>query len=247
MSKTSDSGHATNVANFEKIATYVTDLGAAYNPSKDSIKVPALLALVEQSKETHKAANAAEGLLRTVIKARKQAFIPLSSYVTRVLNMLKSSDSSELIDESINGLARKLQGRRATPKKTDEELAEAHDEGKEVRNSSSSQMGFNNRVDNFDKFIETISNIPEYHPNEEDVKIEAMKALYADLSGKNHDVINAESALKNARIARNDVFYAKNTGLVDISVDVKNYVKGVFGATSPQYKAISAIKLVRRK
>lgn len=55
-------------------------------------------------------------------------------------------------------------------------------------------------------------------------------------------VINAETPLSTARIARNEVLYKQNTGIVDITVDVKNYVKSVFGATSPQYKLISNLK-----
>jgi hypothetical protein len=38
------------------------------------------------------------------------------------------------------------------------------------------------------------------------------------------------------------MIYNELTGLVDISFDVKLYVKSVFGATSPQYKAISGLK-----
>ena len=53
-------------------------------------------------------------------------------------------------------------------------------------------------------------------------------------------VINTETPLSTARIVRNKIHYKQNTGIVDINVDVKNYVKSV--ATSPQYKLISNLK-----
>jgi hypothetical protein len=44
---------------------------------------------------------------------------------------------------------------------------------------------------------------------------------------------------------RNIKLYSPETGIVDTAQTVKNYVKSVFGATSPQYKQIS--KLIFRK
>ena len=145
-------------------------------------------------------------------------------------------------DESALTLVRKLQGRRATAKKTEDEKKALAAEGKEVVEISSSQMSFDSRLDNFDKLIKLLSSIPAYAPNEADLKVEALTALYNDLKAKNMAVINAETPLSTARIARNEVLYKQNTGIVDITVDVKNYVKSVFGATSPQYKLISNLK-----
>jgi len=48
--------------------------------------------------------------------------------------------------------------------------------------------------------------------------------------------------LSNARITRNDILYKPNTGLVDIAIDTKTYIKSVFGASSPQYKQVSGLE-----
>ena len=60
-------------------------------------------------------------------------------------------------------------------------------------------------------------------------------------------VINASVPLTNARIVRDQVLYTPLTGVIDISVDVKMYVKSVFGASSQQHKAISGLTLINRK
>lgn len=45
MTSTSETGHAKNVANFQDLIEFVTAYGADYNPSKESLKLPQLIAL----------------------------------------------------------------------------------------------------------------------------------------------------------------------------------------------------------
>ena len=144
-------------------------------------------------------------------------------------------------------LVRKLQGRRATPKMTAEEKEAALAEGKEVNEFSSSQMSYDSRLDNFDKLVKLLTSVPEYAPNETELTTASLTTLYNDLSAKNTAVINAAVLLSNARIERNEVLYTPITGVVDLSVDIKLYVKSVFGATSPQYKSISGLAFIKRK
>jgi len=247
MASTSETGHAKNVANFETLITNVTGFGTAYNPSKESIKLPALNALLETAKGAIKNINSAEAAYKNAVNAREVAFEPLSKLITRVNNSLKASGSSSLVDESAMSLIRKLQGRRASPKMTDEEKQAAEAEGKTVKESSSSQMSFDSRLDYLDKLIKMLASVTEYTPNEPELTVDGLTALYNGLSSKNVNVINASVPLNNARIERNNVLYTPLSGLVDISVDVKMYVKSVFGATSPQYKSISGLTLINRK
>jgi hypothetical protein len=242
MSSQSETGHAKNVANFENLITNVTGFGTVYNPSKESIKLSALNTLLASSKGTIGEINSAESAYKSAISAREVAFSPLSKFITRVINSLKASGSSSQIDEKAMSLVRKLQGRRATPKLTDEEKKAAKAEGNEVNQISSSQLSFDSRLDNLDKLNKLLASEPEYSPNEPDLTIEGLTTFCNDLSAKNTAVINAAVPLTNARIARNNVLYAPITGVVDISVDVKAYVKSVFGATSPQFKAISRLE-----
>jgi len=43
------------------------------------------------------------------------------------------------------------------------------------------------------------------------------------------------------------LLYTEGSGLVDVALAAKLYVKSVFGATSPQYKQISNIPFSRPK
>ncbi len=242
MASTSETGHATNVANIDIIIADVTSYGTAYNPSKTSLKVPALTTLSTATKNAVKAVSAAEAALKLAKDARDAAFKPFSALVTKVFNALKATDTTVQVDQTAQALVRKLQGRRATPKKTEEQKKVAAEAGKEIVEISSSQMSFDSRIDNFDKLIMLLTSVPQYTPNETELKLATLTAVLNDLKAKNQAVIAAEVPLNNARIARNDLLYKPDTGMVDIALDVKTYIKSVFGASSPQYKKISGIK-----
>ncbi len=242
MASTSETGHAKNVANYEKLIADVTALGTVYNPSKANLKLTALNTQLTAAKAAIVAVNSAEPAYKNAVSARDAAFSTVGKLITRVNNALKASDTTEQVDESAMTLVRKLQGRRATPKKTEEQKKVAADAGKEIVEISSSQMSFDSRLDNFDKLIKLLTSVTAYAPNEADLKVTALTTVYNDLKTKNTAVISAETPLTNARISRNDVLYKPLTGVVDTTVDVKSYIKSVYGATSPQYKAISGLK-----
>jgi len=193
MANISETGHAKNVATFEKLVTNVTGLGEVYNPSKESTQLASLNNLLGTAKAAINDFNAAEAIWKNAVKARELAFNPLSKFITRVNNALKASGSSSLIDETAMTLIRKLQGRRATPKMTDEEKQAAEAEGKEVKESSSSQMSYDNRLDNFDKLIKLLASVTEYAPNEPKFSVDGLKALNNNLNNKNYKNIEKTS------------------------------------------------------
>ena len=247
MASTSETGHAKNVTNLESLITSIIALETSYNPSRDSIKLPALQALLTASKESLNAVNIAQATYSNAVAARKVAFEPFGKLITRVMNSLKASGTSTQVVQSARTIVRKLQGRRASAKITEEEKKALEAEGKEVNQISASQMSFDNRIENFDRLIMLLSSIPLYNPNEAELKVETLKALHNQLKEKNTEVILPIVQLSNSRIARNKILYSENTGLVDVALDSKTYIKSIFGATSPQYKQISKLRFIRPK
>lgn len=245
MTKISESGHAKNVANFEELTTTVNGYGEGYNPTREALKLIALLAVLSNSKKAIEAVNAAIPAYTRAIAAREAAFMPLSKLVTRIINSLKAVASTDHIHENAVTYARKIQGKRATAKRTPEQIEADAAAGIELIEKSASQMSYDSRLDNFDKLIKLLASVEEYAPNEVDLKVASLSSLYADLMLKNTTVINAANPLSNARIARDTVLYKEGTGLVDIALNVKAYVKSVYGATSPQFKQVS--KLIFKK
>lgn len=247
MANNSETGHAMNVANFSKMLVVCTSFGAAYNPSNPFIQLPQMNTSLTQAKDCLSALNAAQATYMNALSVRATLFKPFSALVTRIGNAVKASAANKQTKEQVMSLVRKLQGRRATPKSSEEEIAAAKAEGKEIREVSSSQMGINNRLENFNKLVQLLATIPEYDPNETDLTVSALGNLYQDMYDKNMQVLNTESPMNNLRNTRNEILYKENSGLVDVATAAKMYVKSVFGATSPQYKQVSTLKFTARK
>ena len=246
MASSSETGHVKNVTNFESLITSAIAFGETYNPTRESIKLPALKALMGTAKTSLNALNIAQSNYSIAVAAREFAFLPFGTLITRVKNAIKATDTSTQIDESVETIVRKLQGRRAGSKITDEQKAALAAEGKESTQISVAQLSYDSKLENFDKLIMLLSSVPEYTPNELELNVDSLKAHYTELQSKNSDVLTASIQLSNARIARNNILYKPKTGLVDTAVDAKIYIKSVYGASSPQYRQISKLSFAVR-
>lgn len=182
-------------------------------------------------------------IYKNKIAERELIFDPLNKLSTRIMNALQATDAAEQLQENARTINRKIQGSRAKPKKSEEYGQDGDEHGK----ISVSQMSFDSRLDNFNKLVKLLSSIAEYTPNEEDLNVTGLNALSGSLKTKNTSVVSATTALSNARIARNKVLYANDTGLVDVAMDVKAYVKSVYGASNPQYKQVSKLRFKAMK
>lgn len=247
MANSTATGHSKNVDNLDTLNSSINGYGSMFNPAKASLKYQALLSLALNGRNAIAAEHTAEAAVRNAGDARITAFKPLSPHITRVINALRASDASVQTVEAVRALGRKVQGVRSASKKTDEATAAKTDDGPKTRRASMTHMGFESRLDNFDMFIKQLASIPQYNPNEADLKVTGLIAMYNDLKSKNSAAMNAATQLSNARILRDDILYRNANCLVDVANDTKAYVKSVFGATSPQYKQIAKLNFRRAK
>ena len=245
MATNTDASLAKNVTNFETLISVVTSLGATYNPSKDSLKLPALQTLLTAANESTITFKDAESARSTAVDNRQLAFEPTSRLFTRVNNALKASNSTVQADETAKTIFRKLQGKRASAKLTEEQKAALLAEGKEVNQISTSQLGYDDKVENLESLISFLQTVPEYNPNEDELKITTLQTLLADLRAKNLTTTQAHIAVETARGARKTLQNTPLTGLVDVANDVKSYIKSVYGIKSTEYKLVSKLRFVK--
>ncbi len=125
-----ETGHAKNVANFEQLTSFIAGYGATYNPSKASIKLAAMQSVLTTAKSAVSIVNSTIPANKNAVSAREVAFKPLSALATRIMNAVSATDTTPEVDENVKTLVRKIQGRRAEAKKTDEELKVLAEEGK---------------------------------------------------------------------------------------------------------------------
>ncbi|MTK52084.1 hypothetical protein [Paludibacter sp.] len=242
MTSISETGHAKNVANFDQMITSVASFGTLYKPSRPELQIPALQTLATSARTSLNKVDAALPAFKNAVAAREVKFEPLSKLATRLLNAVKSTSTTEAVDDNVQALVHKIQGAKATPKLTEEEKTTLAAEGKSTKEISVSQMSYDSRLENLNKLVLQLGSIPEYKPNEPELQVATLRQLYNDMSTLNSAVVTAEKTLDNARIARNEVLYKSLSGLVDISADVKTYVKSVFGASAAQFKQVSKLE-----
>ena len=241
MASTSETGHAKNVANFEDLISFCTGYGATYNPSKNNIKLPALNTLFTNAKNSLQTVKTTKTTFDNVTNTRIISFESLKKLSTRIVNALDATDASKQAVNDAKTINRKLQGQRADTK-TPTPTPIPNTPIAVAKKISVSQQSYDNLIDNLTKLIQVIASEPLYNPNENDLKVTALNTLLTNLKAVNTTVINATTPYSNARITRDTILYAPETGLVAIAQDVKKYVKSIFGATSPQYKQVTAIQ-----
>ena len=238
MSSHSEKGHAKNVANFEAEISFCTAYGATYNPSKQSLTTDALDELLSQSQNSLSEVTNAKNLLDLRINERQIAFATLKPTSTRIINALGVTDASKQTVDDAKSINKKIQGGRSSAKPLEDE---------EKKAISTSQQSYDSLVENFSKLVDLVSSEPSYIPNEEELQVATLNTYTQQLRTANTNVINANTVYSNCMISRDNILYANDTGLVDTALNVKKYVKSVFGATSPQYKQVSKLEFTRPK
>jgi len=237
----SERGHAKNIANFERQTDSCTGFGATYNPTKNTIKLAAMLIILTNARSAMASVGTLLAAKTNAKNARKALFNVFDSIVTRATNALKASDVTKETIETGKSFSRTLKGQRRKAKLTEIEKQKLEAAGKSTTEISSAHTSMDNLIENFEKFIKFLSTTPSYNPNETELKVTTLTTYLNDLKAKNSAFMNADVALANARISRNEILYKANTGLVHVAIDSKTYIKSVYGASSPQYKQVSKL------
>ena len=239
----SEVGHAKDVANFRELISYCTAYGATYNPSKTALQLPSLNTLLASAQAEISNVATAKNVFDTITGDRQIAFEPLKPLATKIYNALSVTDATDQTLADAKTINNKLQGKRAN---TTPQAPNPENGNPQSNTVSVSRQSYDSLTENFSSLIDLVSSIPSYTPNEADLNVASLTTFRDNLQTANTNVINAEVAYSNARISRDNLLYSKDTGLVDVAMDVKNYVKSIFGATSPQYKQVSGIKFTNR-
>jgi len=177
--------------------------------------------------------------------AREIAMNPLKKYCTRIINALEATTAAKQTVDDVKTINHKIQGKSANGTKTTTTTTAATDvpaPEPQPKQISTTQQSIDSLIDNFQKLVVAVTAEPLYVPNESDLKATALNTTLTNLRTLNTAAINATIPYSNAMIVRDTTLYQPNTGLVDIALEVKKYVKSVYGATSPQYKQISGLQ-----
>ena len=242
MASTSEVGHAKNVANFHDLISFCQGYGAPYNPSKPTLKIGALQALETTAQNSLAAVIPLRTAYNDAVNARIQAFNGIKPLATRLINALQSTDASVEKIADAKSFNKKIQGGRSSATQTP-----VSPETPPPNTISASQQSYDQIIQHFAGLISVLQSEPSYTPNEPDLTIASLNGRLALITQKNQDISDAYTSVDNGRIERDNILYHIETGLVDRANEVKKYVKSIFGASSPQYAQVSALKFTNRR
>lgn len=237
----SEVGHARNIQRFEELIAKVVGYGGVYKPSNLDITAAALQSKLAASQGAMDGVTNDFASEKTGVNDRQNLFKTLQSTVTRSVNYYASTGTADNAVKDAKSLKRKIDGKRASAPLVDDPATPANEAAAQ---HSSAQTSYTQRVEHLDDLIALYLTDVKYAPNEADLTTASMTTYLTSLKDANTNVITKETNTTNARLTRRNEMYESGTGLFNLQRLVKMYVKGLFGATSPEYKQISGLKFV---
>ena len=145
MTSTYETGHAKNVDNLGLLIANIASYGERYKPTNPALLLEALKKMEADGRAAVLAVNDAMPIYSRATIERDNAFAPLGQLVTRSLNSLRASSSSEQTDEAATAIVRKIRGNRTTSAKA----AAATDT--KVATVSTSQQSYDSVLDSYER------------------------------------------------------------------------------------------------
>jgi hypothetical protein len=241
MASTSETGHEKNVENFGELIAKAKSMGTKYKPTSTRLQLPAMEAMLAEGRKTMKDCKVGLEQYGTAVNNREDAYDGIKKLSTRVMGALRGSDAKKAKVEDAKTWHDKIQNNQ----KGKNEKAEG--EEKEGKGKSTSQQSYDKLKGNFEQLVLVLKGEAEYKPEEDDLKVATLEAYIGSLEPLNTEVDMKETALNRLREDRNKFLYTAETGLVDVAMKFKEYVKGADGADGPIYKKVAKIKFTRPK
>lgn len=239
MASTSETGHAVNIANFKVLIERCNEFGSAYNPSNSDISITEMTSKHENADTLHKDYITALEETKLPINDREILFIELAKLVVRTYNLYLSTRTSDQMKKDAKGYMLKITGRNVKVPKLEDGVTP------DPNHISNSQKSFVQRAYNFDKLVKLYKMDALYNPNEASIQITTLETWVENLQLANGkvDAVVANAIIK--RTKRDHALYDFGTGLIDLALASKKYVKSVYGGKSPEAESVNGIKFRR--
>jgi hypothetical protein len=230
MASTSETGHAKNVANFQNLIAFVTGYGATYNPSKNALKLPQLIALKAEADSKLADVVSKNTAYNNKVNERQTAFSGLKSLSTRLVNALQTTDATDQIIKDAKGFNKKMQGQRASASAT----TPTDPNTPAPTTISTSQQSYTQQIQHLAGLISVLESA-------------TLVAKQNELTTKNNEVATSYANISNSRIARNTTLYSTEGSIFDVASEVKKYIKSIYGASSPEFAQVKGIEFKKPK
>jgi hypothetical protein len=237
MASTSETGHIINIENFRKIIDRCEQF-PNYSPPNDNITVVNMTAKWTSANDAHSAYLTARNNTKVPVDDREVLFENMEGIVRRVLYNYECTDASKQAKEDAAGYVRKITGSNVRIPRLENNIPDP-------KYVSNSQQSFVKKVEHFEQLIIMLKSDTYYKPNENYLKTTALDTMLTDLKNANKSVEQLAAVVDKYRADRNHALYDGGTGIIDVSLACKKYVRSLFGAKSDEAKSVTGIPLKR--
>ncbi len=230
-----ETGHGINIINFKKVIDICTGYGVAYAPSNSDLDITAMTAKWVIARDYHKTMLDAVQKSRIPIYERETIFKTLSRKVTKIAGIAGSLNLDTHFKSNVKILADRIRGYKYAIK----ELPRNEHKSDQVNRNHLSYIA---RTGNYKLLIDLLAASSIYCPNEPDLKLESLYTEYSYMNSINQYIEAVLVPVNEARKNRNEILYNEKNGVLVLMKACKSYVKGLYGATSEEYRRLSGIK-----
>ncbi len=228
-----DTGHNINYDNFGQLIYFVTDIGTPpFDPPGRRLPLVALQALHTEANLALQDLQEKEDAETTARNLRQSVFAPVESLGAQVRGQLVACGADKKVLKDFRTFMNEFTGKRA-------KAIDPNDGNKHI---SASHTKFANRIWAWNGIATLCSGFPDYESRDPALAPEGLNAVKDAMVSSNAAVQAAISATKMARKHRDKVFYKSVSGLVPVALDVKEYVKALFGYKSPEFRMVNHLK-----
>jgi hypothetical protein len=239
---TSETGHAVNVGNFSTLISRCTGYNTPvvrYQPSNTLIQIANMQTTYTNSNNSLAAVDVAKPPYTKRVNERHPLFHEMELLATRIVNALDASPNVD--DEEVQDamtFVRKIRGARKGKKI----LNPNPDDPQQI---SVSQQSYIQQLEHFNGLIAFVAAETNYNPNEVELQNAQLTIFAQSLATANDNVTQATTPYLTALTNRNNLLYTPITGLVDVALEAKKYVKSVKAILLSEYRQISGLKFRR--
>lgn len=230
MASTSETGHNKNVANFNSAIQVLVEMGLMYNPSNPALQLVNLNPIQSTLSTAITALNNKKPVYKNAVASREILMAELPARLTMSLNFAKSTNISQTDKDNLSSQVKKMRG--------DKKLKAVNPDSTAGDTISTSQMSYDSRIANLDTYISQLASLEYYIPNETIIQIPNFQNYHQQLTTSSTLVNSAGNGLITGRKNRNDILYYNDTNIIQVTREIKAYLKSLGAAADPYYKAI---------
>lgn len=240
--------HQHNLVSFQSLLEICKKLNDQYNPERPLIRIFNLNAVYNDAKAAYAKFVTAMDAFNNAFSERQKKFSDVRTFSEKIITQLAESGVQYDLLEQIKLRNAKVYAQTIVPRKTPfiDYGISGHDDAL-LRSVSEAQEMYVNQVDHLHQLLIEAAALPGYTPEETDLNTSAINAKTTRLKELNKVVSNTFYTLSHAKFILDTTFYIKQECLINLGIDVKQYLKRILAPEHAGLKASQKIDFIHEK